>query len=603
MTHAGLTPPPDIIADGKIHRFDIEGDKPRTKNGWYVLFDDPSAGACGDWKRNIKETWSAKEYQTLSPEEQARHEANMEAAKRAREQEQKRMHAECREACAAIWEQAEPAPADHPYLAAKGVKPHGLKVHKGALLVPVRDGSTLHGLQFIGADGEKRFKSGTDKRGHYHSLGGRPTKVLYLAEGYATAASIHEATGQPVAVCFDAGNLQHVLSALRKKMPKIQMVICADNDRGGDTNTGVTKATEAAQAESALLAIPKFPEGVSGTDFNDLAQACGLEEVRKQVEAAEHLQQLTDRVPEECSSSPYRTIDYTSFLSQQLPERDSIVDPILPAQSLSMIYAPAGTGKTFFLLGLCVSAAAGQPFLCWETPRPVRVVYLDFEMPATAMQQRLAGIVAGMDQPPASDNLRLFTPDLQDPDRPLPDLSTPEGQQEISPLIQDADLIVVDNISSACRTGRENEAEQWIPVQTWALRQRAAGRSVLFVHHAGKGGQQRGSSKKVDLLDLVLSLKRPADYDPTNGAQFEIHVEKGRHLQGDEGKAIEATLNTASDGRHSWLWRTVESSTIEKVAELTREGLSQKEIAEELQINKSSVSRAVKRAKADGLLS
>jgi hypothetical protein len=231
------------------------------------------------------------------------------------------------------------------------------------------------------------------------------------------------------------------------------------------------------------------------------------------------------------------------------------------------------------------------------------VVYLDFEMPASAMQQRLAGIVAGMDQAPASDNLRLFTPDLQDPDRPLPDLSTPEGQQEISPLIQDADLIVVDNISSACRTGRENEAEQWIPVQTWALRQRAAGRSVLFVHHAGKGGQQRGSSKKVDLLDLVLSLKRPADYDPTNGAQFEIHVEKGRHLQGDEGKAIEATLNTASDGSHSWLWRTVESSTIEKVAELTREGLSQKEIAEELQINKSSVSRAVKRAKADGLLS
>jgi putative DNA primase/helicase len=469
-------------------------------------------------------------------------------------------------------------------------------------LVPIRDGSTLHGLQFIGADGEKRFKSGTDKRGHYYSIGGRPTKVLYLAEGYATAASIYEATGEPVAVCFDAGNLHPVLSALRQKMPKIQMVICADNDRYGDTNTGVIKATEAAQAEGALLAIPKFPEGVSGTDFNDLAQASGPDEVKRQVEGAKHLQQLTDRTPE-CSTSPYRTIDYTSFLSQQLPERDSIVDPILPAQSLSMVYAPAGTGKTFFLLGLCASAAAGRPFLSWETPKPVKVVYLDFEMPASAMQQRLAGIVAGMDQAPASDNLRLFTPDLQDPDRPLPDLSTPEGQQEISPLIQDADLIVVDNISSACRTGRENEAEQWIPVQTWALRQRAAGRSVLFVHHAGKGGQQRGSSKKVDLLDLVLSLKRPADYDPTNGAQFEIHVEKGRHLQGDEGKAIEATLNTASDGRHSWLWRTVESSTIEKVAELTREGLSQKEIAEELQINKSSVSRAVKRAKADGLLS
>jgi putative DNA primase/helicase len=306
MIDAGVTPPPDIVADGKIHRFDIEGDKPRTKNGWYTLFpDDPPAGAFGDWKRDIQQTWSAKEYQTLSPEEQTRYRANMEAARRAREQEQERMHAECRKECTAIWEQSEPAPADHPYLVAKGVKPHGLRLYKGALLVPIRDGSTLHGLQFIGADGEKRFKSGTDKRGHYYSIGGRPTKVLYLAEGYATAASIYEATGEPVAVCFDAGNLHPVLSALRKKMPKIQMVICADNDRNGDTNTGVIRATQAAQAEGALLAIPQFPEGVSGSDYNDLAQACGLDEVRRQVEAcAEPISEDDTATKDEKHSEP-----------------------------------------------------------------------------------------------------------------------------------------------------------------------------------------------------------------------------------------------------------------------------------------------------------
>ncbi len=285
MTDAGLTPPPDISPDGSIHRFDVEGDRPHSKNGWYVLFDDPPAGAFGDWRRGIKETWSAKEYKALSPEKQAQHKANMEAAKRAREQEQERMYAECREACAAIWEQAKPAPADHPYLISKGVKPHGLKVYKGALLVPVRDGENLHGLQFISADGEKRFKSGTNKRGKYYSIGGRPTKVLYLAEGFATAATVHEATGHPVAVCFDAGNLHPVLSTLRHKMPKIQMILCADNDRTKEVNTGLVRATEAAQAEGALLAVPQFPEGVSGTDFNDLAQACGLEEVKRQVEA------------------------------------------------------------------------------------------------------------------------------------------------------------------------------------------------------------------------------------------------------------------------------------------------------------------------------
>jgi putative DNA primase/helicase len=300
MLDAGLSTPPEVIADGQIHRFDAEDEKHRSLNGWYVCFDDPPAGAFGDWKRDIKQTWSAKGYDALSDEEKARHRANMEAAKLAREQEQRRIRAECRKQCASIWGAAQPAPADHPYLVKKGVKPHGLKAYKGALLIRVGEGDNLHGLQFINADGEKLFKSGTDKRGHYHSIGGTPTSVLYLAEGYATAASIHEATGEPVAVCFDAGNIQPVLSALRQKLPDIQMTVCADNDRNGGENIGVIKATEAAQAEGALLAVPQFPEGVTGTDFNDLAQACGLEEVKRQVEAA-------DRPPEKSKSQPVAT--------------------------------------------------------------------------------------------------------------------------------------------------------------------------------------------------------------------------------------------------------------------------------------------------------
>lgn len=107
-------------------------------------------------------------------------------------------------------------------------------------------------------------------------------------------------------------------------MPKIQIVICADNDRGGDTNTGVTKATEAAQAEGALLAIPQFPEGLSGTDFNDLAQACGLDEVKRQVEAAEPASQGGTTAKGEGHSEPLplprELLPVEPFVEDMLPE-------------------------------------------------------------------------------------------------------------------------------------------------------------------------------------------------------------------------------------------------------------------------------------------
>src|SRR5262249_29732034 len=108
--------------------------------------------------------------------------------------------------------------------------------------------------------------------------------------------------------------------------------------------------------------------------------------------------------------------------------------------------------------------------------------------------------------------------------------------------IADAYLIIVDNLSTLCRGLRENEADSWGPVQEWALRLRAAGKSVLFIHHAGKGGAQRGTSRKEDVLDTVISLRRPLDYDASQGARFEVHFTKSRGFFGDEASPFEAWL-------------------------------------------------------------
>lgn len=125
-------------------------------------------------------------------------------------------------------------------------------------------GGIIHSLQFIDGEGNKRFLSGGRKKGCYFPIGS-PGEPLCIAEGYATAASIHEATGFPVAVAFDAGNLEPVARAMRAKFSKIKIILCADNDAQTPGNPGLTKAREAAAACGALLAVPHCHG-----DFNDL---------------------------------------------------------------------------------------------------------------------------------------------------------------------------------------------------------------------------------------------------------------------------------------------------------------------------------------------
>jgi putative DNA primase/helicase len=127
---------------------------------------------------------------------------------------------------------------------------------------------------------------------------------------------------------------------------------------------------------------------------------------------------------------------------------------------------------------------------------------------------------------PAPDVLRIITPDFQE--RPIPDLSTVEGQVLIEPHLDGTDLLVLDNLSPLCRYENENEGESWLPVQEWGLALRRRGISVLFVHHAGKNRSQRGTSRREDLLDTVFTLKHPADYNPSEGLRCEVYFEKTR---------------------------------------------------------------------------
>lgn len=285
------------------------------------------------------------------------------------------------------------------------------------------------------------------------------------------------------------------------------------------------------------------------------------------------------------------------FLSLDLPIRECLLSPWLTRQGLAMVYAPRGIGKTFFSLSVAYAVATAGEFLGWCAEKPANVVYLDGEMPAVSMQERLAAMIKADprdDIGSAVNGLQIVSQERQDP--AMPDLASTEGQALFDQVTAKADLIVVDNISTLCRAGAENKGDDWNVVSEWALRMRRYGKTVLFVHHAGKGGQQRGTSKREDILDVVIALRRGMD-EAVDGATFEVHFEKARHIFGGDTKPFLASLNPDTG---LWSVEQLEDSTYRRVVSLANDGLTVTEIAAETGRHKSNVSRHLKKARECG---
>lgn len=300
---------------------------------------------------------------------------------------------------------------------------------------------------------------------------------------------------------------------------------------------------------------------------------------------------------DETKARPIEALDAHALALMNFKMRDVILSPWLHTQDLCMVFAARGIGKTHFALAVAFAIATGGTFAKWSAPQPKKVLYLDGELPGGVMQQRL--LMHCPDVEPEPGFLRIFTPDLLPEGRLMPDLSTLEGQLSIDSMILDADVVVVDNLSAWARSGRENEAESWLPIADWILNLRRRGIAVILIHHAGKGGQQRGTSKREDLLDVVIGLSRPTDYDPSQGAVFVSEFTKARNLTGEDAESLELKLGGDAD-RASWTWGTVESSTYDRIVALTKEGLKPGEICVELDINKSTVSRHLRKARELG---
>ena len=375
-------------------------------------------------------------------------------------------------------------------------------------------------------------------------------------------------------------------------------VICIpDNDSAGREGMDSIASEIIKVAKSVRwLELPDIPEKGDLTDWLEVNDSSHTK-----------FQELIDKSTEwnkENKKELLVVLTLNELLNKKINPRQYLLSPWLQSQGLCMIFSTRGFGKTWVSLEIAYAVATGGQFLSWKSDKPNGVLYIDGESALVDLQNRVKQIdnrVGNKHQ----TSLKFLARDAQEAD--FPNLSTADGQNQIESLIRDdIKLVILDNISTLFRSGKEYESDSWLPIQNWLLSLRSMGKSVLLIHHAGKGGQQRGTSRREDVLDTIINLKRPTDYKEEEGVRIEFHFEKCRSLLGDDVKAFEAKLESKANKEdvqlHKWTWKSLKDSTYESVLRLANEGLDNWEISKELEIHKSTVSRYVQSGKGKGAI-
>ena len=510
MTQYGL-PSVDIICDGEMHRF---GDK--NKDCYYSLHSGKfHFGIFGNWSidNGVGVKWCSRNVAEMSTQDIADHEKILEGNRIKLKAIKKERHAKAKAEVQALWNRS-PKAITHQYLTDKGVDAYGLKISGNELLVPMRDKKgDLCSLQRINKD--KRFYPGGKVVGCTHTIPG--DNSFYLCEGYATACTIHEATGGTVIIAFNAGNLKVVAKRITKPF-----IIVADNDcwKSDNSNPGVDaaeKAKRAANVECKII-IPQFKD-ITGfpTDINDLAANEGLSVVKTQ------LNPVATRLP---------LLTMSDINNMSIPEEPCMLSPWLKVNSVNQIYGARGCGKSFFILSLLDAVTRNVPFLGWECHASVPCLYLDGEMTMRDDQKRIRELALHTKR---KNPLYLLSNEhLVKQRMPSFSLADAEARQSLKETMLSAGikLWVADNFASLTPGLDENSKQDWDPINSWLLDLRFNGITTIGIHHAGKSGLQRGTSAREDNLDSVIKVSRDSD-GRDEGAKFTVSFEKNRGVDSD----------------------------------------------------------------------
>jgi putative DNA primase/helicase len=483
MRSAGLEPPDEIRMDGKIHRFrsGTKGSPGHDKPGWYLIFGDGiPAGRFGCWRSGVEVTFRADVGRRLTVEEEMAHTRRLSEAKTLRDAELARKHEVASDTVEKIWVNGGAANPDHPYLKRKGIGLHGARVTgDGRLMIPLygEDGK-ISSIQYIDNDGGKLYHPGGQTGGKFWMLGTMDDPgTLFIAEGFATAATIHETTGRPCAVSYSASNLVPVTGIMREMYGQSQdIVVVADNDVSG---VGIRYAEQSSAKFGARVVMPP----ILG-DANDYAQA------------GHDLASLLMPQPDDW------LISADDFCSQPSPI-SWLVKGWLQDQALIMVHGPSGGGKTFVVIDWCLRIASGEEDWIGNRVKSGNVVYL-----AGEGHHGLRGRVAAWKHHNKAGKLNMWL------SKDGCDLNTPIGYlkvvEQVRSLPNPPSVIVVDTLHRFLQ-GDENSAQDAKTMLDAcnALMQEFKC-SVILVHHTGVSDEAqhraRGSSAWRGALDIEISV-------------------------------------------------------------------------------------------------
>ena len=434
-------------------------------------------------------------------------------------------------------------------------------------------------------------------------LAKRPEADVLLVEGEKAALAAQRLFQGHLAMTWSggAGGVAKVdLTPLKER----NVILWPDNDEVGKKAAlklaGMLKAIGAKRI--LMVQVPvEFPKGWDVAD---------------PIPAGSNVLEFLANASEPKSSLRAHVLSAEEMKALVVPDREYIVTPFLPTSSLSMIYAERGLGKTWFAMSMCVAISHGNNFLSYEIPKERVVLYIDGEMALFDLKSRVVAL-----DPEPNENLFLMPSErLFMHDRPL-NVNDPEDQLRIENVIQDMrdegrgpDLVVFDNLSSLSGGIDENDNSALDVFLTWMIKLRHKGLAVLMVHHAGKSGDQRGASRREDLLDTSIKLIKPKkkqkgkdeeedDEEPHDGAHFIVEFAKTRGIRPNPYE-LDLRL-TEKDGIMVWLSDTgTDATAADKVLRdiALKIPRSQQELCEMTHRKKSSVSQHCKKLRASGFI-
>jgi phage/plasmid primase-like uncharacterized protein len=464
---AGVSPPDEIILDGQLRRFRTDPKK-HDRSGWYVGHAD---GVCtmiwGDWRMGIEQTVKADTGRKLTVADEMAHVARVAAAKAARDAERKKQNEAAASTVEIIWSEGAAASPEHPYFKRKGIQPHGAKITgDGRLMVPLFDADgALSSLQYIDADGGKLYHPGGSVGGKFCLIGTLDVPgVLYVAEGFATAATIHEVSNRPVIVAYSASNLVPVTGTLRDLYGQAQdIVIVADNDASG---VGQKYAEQACAKYGARMVMPS----VLG-DANDYAQA------------GHDLAGLLNPQSDKTMLDKLKVV-FGDGLSTDYEAPNELVEDFMTIGGMAVLYGDSNSGKTFFALSLAAHIATGQPFFKRQID-PGLVVYLASEAPGS-IRSRMQAIkkfygcsLENLAMVPVPLNFYANQGDANDVIELVKTIEQIKGQP--------VRLIIGDTLARMSAGANENSGEDMGPVMArFDAVAQATGAAMLIIHHNGK---------------------------------------------------------------------------------------------------------------------